>query len=306
MSEQKTLRFYLEDGLRDSAQKGTHNFIGKLVSVVQSAGFSVAFHSNSDLERAASRARGGYALFHMEQPTTDRGLTFRRVYHYPFWAIEPTNERWNWRVAQTRFDPDKTDPKKAKTFYRRWQNHLFGDAATQTSRDGFIYVPLQGRLLERRSFQLVSPVEMIASVLQHDPKKRVIATLHPSETYSREEQKRLEQLEQRFTNLSLRQGGMNDLLQRCDYVVTQNSSVAFNGYFFGKPCVLFAQSDFHHIAASVAHMGVANAFDTVRDMQPDYARYIHWFWQDMSINAGRVGAEEKIAAALRRAGWPIE
>lgn len=305
MSEQKILRFYLEDGLLDSARAGTHNFIGKLAGVAETAGFTVEYRPNSLVERTASLARDGYSLFHMEPPTTERGLTFRRVYHYPFWAIEPSAERWNWHVAQTRFDPSQTDPAEAKTFYRRWQNRLFGDAPAHVTREGFIYVPLQGRLLDRRSFQLASPIEMLHDVLTHDPKRQVVATLHPSEHYTRDEEKRLEQMQDRFSHLSLRRGDMAELLRTCDYVVTQNSSVAFNGYFFGKPCVLFARSDFHHIAASVEHLGLARAFEEVTRMQPDYARYIHWFWQQMSINAGRAEAEEKIAAALRYHGWPI-
>ncbi|MBA84143.1 MAG: hypothetical protein CML60_09250 [Rhodobacteraceae bacterium] len=305
MSKQKILRFYLEDGLRSSAQAGTHNFINKIVSVVKSAGFEVAFHSNSLVERGASMTRGGYALFHMEEPTTSNGLTLRRVYHYPFWVIEPTGKRWHWQVANTRFQPEKTDPKQAKSFYRRWQNRLFDGAASETHHDGFVYVPLQGRLLERRSFQFASPIEMIHSVLSHDPKRRVIATLHPSEHYTRDEEKRLDQLQERFGHLTVQRGDMVRLLQGCDYVVTQNSSVAFNGFFFGKPCVLFARSDFHHITASVERMGIANAFEEVLTMQPDYAGYIHWFWQQMSINAGREEAEEKIAALLRLNGWPV-
>ncbi|MDF1802174.1 hypothetical protein [Thalassovita sp.] len=305
MSEQKILRFYLEDSLRQSAQAGTHNFIRQVSTVAKSAGLEVEYHGDSLADRAASMARDGYALFHMQEPTTPNGMTFRRVYHYPFWAIEPTGKRWDWRVAKTRFDADEIDPNKAKTFFERWQKHLFHDAPKQTMHDGFIYVPLQGRLLERRSFQLCSPVEMILSVLQHDPNRQVIATLHPGEQYSREEQKRLEQLQSRFSHLTIRSGGMVELLHSCDYVVTQNSAAAFNGFFFQKPCVLFAKSDFHHISASVGHVGVAAAFDMVRRMQPDYARYLFWFWQMMSINAGRKEAETKIATALRRAGWPI-
>lgn len=305
MSEPKEAHFYLEDGLLNSARAGTHNFIGKIVSVLSTAGFEVTFHGNSTADLDASRTRPGYSMFHMQEPTTDRGLTFRRVYHYPFWAIEPTNERWNWRVAKAHFDPSQTDPAEAAKFYRRWQTRLFGDAPAKATREGFVYMPLQGKLLERRSFQLSSPTEMIMTVLQHDPKRQVVATLHPKETYSRDEQKRLDQLQERFAHLHLRTGGMETLLQGCDYVVTQNSSAAFNGYFFGKPCVLFAKSDFHHIATGVENLDVAAAIETVAETRPDYARYIHWFWQQMSINAGREGAEAKIKASLQRAGWPI-
>jgi len=95
------------------------------------------------------------------------------------------------------------------------------------------------------------------------------------------------------------------MLKTCDYIVTQNSSVAFDGFFFAKPSVLFGQIDFHHIAANVSELGAAAAIRQAPHMTPDYAGYVHWFWQEMSINAGRPEAEQQIKAALSRAGWPI-
>jgi hypothetical protein len=305
MTDPKILRLYLEGKLLKAAQAGTHNFLSQLISVTEAAGFQTELCNRGFGDRVASGFRDGYALFHMQEPTTDRGLTFRKVYHGPFWAIESTNKRWDWRVAQKSFDPEKIDPDKAKTFYSRWQQRMFKGATDTISQDGFVYVPLQGKLTERRSFQMASPIEMLMAVLHHDPNRRVIATLHPNETYTREEQRRLTHMQDRFANLSIQTGGMVPLLQRCDYVVSQNSGVAFNGYFFGKPCVLFGKIDFHHIALNVGAMGVANAFAQVKEHQPDYERYIYWFWQKNCINSGRSYAEKQIAKALRRGGWPV-
>lgn len=305
MTEPKILRFYLEGKLLKGAQAGTNNFLSKLISVTEAAGFQIELCARGAGDYLASGFRDGYAMFHMQEPTTPNGLTFRKVYHGPFYAIEPTNERWNWLVAQKTYDPEKIDPDEANSFFSRWQKRIHGDAPQNVSHDGFVYVPLQGHLTQHRSFQMASPIEMIMAVLQHDPNRRVIATLHPGETYTRAEQKRLVSLQERFANLSIQTGGMSELLQRCDYVVSQNSSVAFHGYFFGKPCVLFGKIDFHHIALNVETMGIAKAFDQVHQHQPDYARYVYWFWQKNCINAGRAHAETQIAKALRRAGWPL-
>ena len=98
---------------------------------------------------------------------------------------------------------------------------------------------------------------------------------------------------------------MEHLLHDCDYVVTMNSAVGFFGYFFEKPCILFGDIDFHHIALG-ATPGDLSAFDKIESHTPDYARYVWWFWQHMSINAGRPEAEDKIRDALIRGGWPLE
>lgn len=299
------LRLYLEGKLLKAAQAGTHNFLSQLISVTESAGFQTELCHSEPGDQVVSEDREGYAMFHMQEPTTEQGLTFRKVYHGPFWTIEKTNERWNWRVAKQRFDPDKIDPKQAEGFYSRWQQRMFKGATQTVSNDGFVYVPLQGVLAERRSFQMASPFEMLMAVLHQNPNRRVIATLHPRETYTREERRRLLHMQERFSNFSVQTGGMVPLLQRCDYVVTQNSAVAFNGFFFGKPCILFAKVDFHHIALNVEGLGVANAFEQIHEHRPDFARYVYWFWQKNCINSGRSRAERQIAKALTRAGWPL-
>ncbi|SEQ86612.1 hypothetical protein SAMN04488092_11527 [Thalassovita taeanensis] len=303
MSDDRILRIFLEPSLKYRAEAGDHNFINKIADVARLSGLAVEFCGNSLSERTTEHE--GYSLYHMSDPTGPRSLTFRRAYHYPFWQIESGAKRWEWRSAKTPFDDEAVNPDEARRFYKFWQKRLFGDALGQISHDGLVYVPLQGRLSERRSFQTCSPMEMLAAVLQHDPVRRVFATLHPNEVYSASELAGLDALCARFPRLSLQTGGMEEMLARCDYVVTQNSSAAFNGYFFGKPCILFARVDFHHIAANVFDLGRDEAFRAMSAPLPDFAAYLWWFWQEMSINAGRPEAEHKIHAALRRGGWPI-
>ena len=304
MTSATTVTFYLDDSLRESAEARTHNFIGKVEAVLVSAGLSVEFRANSAAARLASALRPGYAMFHMDQPSHPRALTMRRVYHYPFWQIEPTTERWDWHVARTAFDPEAVDAVEAQRFLNFWRKRLFPEAPPPT-QEGFVYVPLQGRLLEQRSFQSASPVEMIRAVLQHDPDRLIIATFHPKESYSDAERQAIYDLADAEPRLSIKTGGMDRLLPACDYVVTQNSSVAFNGLFFGKPMILFAKADFHHVAANVDALGIPQAFEAVRGMTPDHAAYLWWFWQKMAINAGRPEAEDQIRLSLRRAGWPV-
>lgn len=296
----RTLHFYLEPSLLDSAQAGTHPFIARIADVARKAGMSIAFHGNGLPDRAGFDP-GLPAMFHMEQPWAPGGLTFRRVYHYPFWGIEPVAERWLWRVAQEPFDGARIDRREARRFARYWRERLFGADALAPRRCGFIYVPLQGRLLDHRSFQSCAPLDMLQAVLAADPRP-VVAALHPKETYSPEELAALAALEDAHPRLEVTQGRMAELLTACDVVVTENSSAAFNGYFFGKPAVLFAGADFHHIALKPGR----NLADTLRaapDHAPDFDGFLWWFWQEMSINAGRPEAEAKIIMALRRAGW---
>ena len=298
MTSAETVHICLEEPFRQSAARGEHNFINLVTGVLQDAGMQVQFCALGEAPAA------GYSLSHMVQPPNARGLVFRRAYHYPFWQIDAVAQRWHWDVARATFDPAREIP-EAAGFYRFWQKRLFGEAARHTRRDGFVYVPLQGQLDRARLFQSCTPFEMIEACLAHDPSRRIVATLHPSETYDPADLKRLEALAARHGRLTVDTGRMEHYLAGCDYVVTQNSGAAFSGFFFGKPALLFAQIDFHHICIRAEIEALGASFAQVATAEPAFDRYLWWYWQEQSINAGRPEAAKKIAARFRRFGWPI-
>lgn len=299
MTDEKIVRFYMEEPLRKSAVKGEHNFLKLIENMLTNAQFSLEYCDFPETDDPYS----GYSLSHMINPPNAKGLVFRRVYFYPFWQIEAVAQRWHWDVARTRFDPDAASD-DATRFYKFWQKRLFQDAPLATSRDGFVYVPLQGHLQRQRPFQKCTPLEMIEHTLTHSG-RRVVATLHPKETYGRSDRSALNALAQKHAQLTIATGGMERYLQTCDFVVTQNSGVAYSGFFFGKPALIFGQIDFHHIAVHADMDALGESFERVATHAPEYDKYVWWFWQDQSINAGRDDAEAKIAARLRRFGWPV-
>ena len=302
MSDENTVTFYLNAQMRRKAERGNHNFIRRVCSVLEAAGLNVAYDINDELGRLQALSRPGRSLFLMEDPVDDRGLTFRKTYIFPFWHIEKQSKRWEWPVAQSQFEPSKKDAVKAKKFHQRWRNKLF---AGDTRQDGFVFMPLQGRLTMRRSFQHCSPIEMIEATLQHEPQREIIATLHPSEDYTDVELAELKALIDAYDQLTVRHRGTDEFLHNCDYIVTQNSSLGFHGYFLEKPVILFGKTDFHHIGLNVQTMGVAEAFAARADHNPDYAAYLFWFLQLQAINAGRPETEETIRKVLQGHGWPV-
>ena len=303
MKQPKVMHFYLEPGLRESAEAGTHNFLGKVADVGRAAGMEIRFSGNSEVERARSDPQAEWAVMHMDPPPHDRAITVRRAYYYPFWSLERTNQRWDFDVARAEFSTVDISAKEAQRFVERWRRKWFTGWQAQT--EGHVYVPLQGRLLQHRSFQTCSPLEMIEHVLRHDPMRPIIAALHPKEQYSDAEQQALETLVGKHARFSVVRGGIEGLLPGCDYVVTQNSAAGFAGYVWGKPLVLFGRIDFRHIAAEVSELGPAKAISMAQNMRPDFDAYLYWFLQIMAVNAGRPDAADKIATRLRSFGWPV-
>jgi len=305
MARGESLTIYLPDGIIDAARDGRHNFFARVMAAVRGQGWQVDLCPDNLAERVKAIARPGYALTLMEDPPA-RGLVCRHTYVGAFWHIEASPRRWEWPVARAPFAPDTIDPVEARAFADRWRRRLFKGAADAPRREGFVFVPLQGMLFDHRSFQAMSPLEMLESVLDEMPQSPVLATLHPKETYTPAELQALQSLTARYPRpqgrdrrrhrgaCRLRSGGHAKFWCRLQRSISSTS----------PPCCL-PKPYFHHIAASVPRLGVAAAFRAVRDAAPDYDRYLKWFLADNAIAAGNDQAEAQILAALRRGAWPI-
>lgn len=282
-NEQKVLRFLLTPRTLKRVANGNHGFINAVSNVLNERGFDVEFERNTVDERDRATKDGAYTMLHMENPIDHKSLCFRRSYAGPFWQIEKTGARWNWDVAKAAFRPQDVPRKQADRFFESWQQRLYPDRPREAVHEGFIYMPLQGHLLRRRSFQSHSPLEMIEATLNQSDLP-IIATLHPNEDYSSEEMGALDQIAKRFDRFTVQDLPMEDALRTCDMVVCENSSAAFHAMFYGKRAILFAGIDFHHITAHVPSVGVAAAFDAAQGPLPDFAGYLRWFWRENAIN----------------------
>jgi hypothetical protein len=297
-----TLHLYLPEPMRSDAARGKVNVINRILAALP--GWRAVWHPDTQGERLRAAGRGGYSLWHMQTAPDPRGLCLRRAYWYPFWTLDRHNERWLTDTARATYDPATVDPALARPFFRRLRRRHLGDGKPR--RDGFVLIPLQGRLFEHRSFQAASPLAMIEAVLEADPRPvRVTMHPHPKEPYTAAERRAVERLVARHRRLTLDTTPSEALLMACDLVVTQNSSTALTGFLAGKPAVLFAGTDFHHIAGSVPRDGLGAAFEKARGPMPDPALYLYWFLQMQAINAGADMAVARIRARLAALGWPV-
>ncbi len=305
MAQPKILRVYLDPVPLKQARKGAFGILNRIKAALEPRGFRIEWRENSEVERLASATRRGYALFLMDDPLHGRALTLRKAYYYPYWRIEASGQRWEFEVARTRFDPAETDPVAAENWVNNWRNWLFKQKGMGgVTRDGPVYVPLQGRLLERRSFQTASPLEMIHAV-QQSTGKPILLALHPGEDYSDAELAAVQAIADADPRVSLQTGGMVEALKCCDHVVTQNSTAALSGFFFHKPAVLFGQIDFHHQMQNVAELGQDRALSDVKAAAPAFDQYLYWFIHQTAIKADAPDVSTRIVELLQRRGWEV-
>lgn len=300
MDQPRRLSVYLHPPILHTARAGKLGFLNRMQRLLVARGWQVRIMESGPQARAEAPDTPGYALFNMEKPTHDRALTFRLAYHYPFWRLERVAERWRWPVAQDRFDPAVTDPAEAARFAAALRARVLPGPAPR--RGDHVLIPLQGRIRQQRSFQTVSPVEMVRTVARSG--RKVIATLHPKEVYDAGDLAALDALARHCPNLTIG-GNTATALRDCAFVATQNSAVAFDGYILGKPAVLFGQVDFHHIALNVADLGAAEALRRAPDHRPDFAGYLHWFLRRRSLDMMAADADQRLLAAMKKGGWPV-
>ncbi len=296
---ERVLHIYLHAALRNAAELGSVNLFRRMA--VALPGWRLRFHADTEEERLKAPGRG-HGLFHMQHPNGPRILCLRKAYIAPFWRIEAVAERWLFDVARARFAPEEIPEAEAAGFVRRWQGKILGPGTP--SRGGYLLVPLQGRIGEHRSFQAQSPLAMLDTVLERTTQP-VVATLHPKEDFSPRDLAALERIGRRFARFTVVRTPSPELLLGCDGVITQNSSVALHGFFAAKPAVLFAGSDFHHVAGSVPRDGLDAAFAALTAPPPDFARYLCWFFRRQAINGGASECEQQIADRFRRHGWEV-
>ena len=179
MNEAKHLRIFLDGHLRRRVAQGRHNFLGHVAGAFESIGWKVEICPDDDAQLLRARTQPGYSMVNMLHPVSNRGLTFRLAYVYPFWKIERTGTRWDFETARKTFRPDDIDPDISRQFANSARNRLFPEWKGIKPRRDYIYVPLQGQLLQRRAHQSLSPIDMVRETLDHYRDTRTVITMHP-------------------------------------------------------------------------------------------------------------------------------
>lgn len=283
------LNFHLPEWRRDEVAQPTSVF-GKIAAAALDADWRIVIKDED-----APVDGAGYHLVYNRPVAHPLALTLRRCYFDPFYRIEATNDRWDWQVARHSY----VEAKGNDWFRKYWAARLFKDHPIR--KQGFVFMPLQGRLREHRHFQSMSPIQMIKTALAADPNRPILATLHPRESYSAEDMAALAAIR---GNFSLVDTPSLALLADCDYVVTQNSSLALIGMFAQKSPVLFADIDFHHIAASVPKLGLDAAYRDLHKAR-HWGNYLHWFFREQALSMRAEDIIAQLQARFRAHGWPM-
>lgn len=298
----KRLRIYLEDAIRADAAAGRIAFFALLRTTFEARGWTVAFRPLTPIQRIRSARLPGFSLFHMARPWHPRALYLRRAYAEDHWRIEASHHRRDWSATRAAFDPATIAPEAAARCFAAWRRRMGADTAPTGPREPFIYVPLQGRLTQKRRFQSMAPLAMVDHLLA-ETDRPLCLTLHPRERHSRAERRALaERLAQK--RVTLTEAPMHSLLARTAFVATQNSSVAFWGLLHKTPALLYADADFHHPFASIRRDGLS-ALDAATQPLEAPEAYLTWFFTRHTHTASEADPTPRLIERFQSLGWPL-
>lgn len=299
----KQVNFYISPNRIKAMNDGTgHPFFSRAQTAFESLGLTVNYIEDTDANRAESIFLDAYAMFFFKDSFHDHALDVRGTPIGPFYRMEKEADRARYRLVDRAFNPDEIPRQKANSFFKIWQRLLIPE--TVAPIEGAVLIPLQGKLLKRRSQQSMSPIDMVKAAIAHDPKRPIWLKLHPKETYSAAEMRSLTALCD--ARVQIIDCDLDTALKGCDYIVTQNSSVLLHGLFYRRPAIVFADCEYHHAFQSVRRgVPVAKAFANVMQDLPDFAKYAYWYLQLNCINTSREWAEDMIIAQCREFGWQI-
>lgn len=300
MAPDLMLTVYLHPPILQTAQAGRLGILNRIRALLEPRGWRIEIRRSGPQARAEAPGRPGHALFNMERPTHGRALTFRLAYHYPYWRLERQAERWRWPIARSPFDPARIEDDAARRFAARLRARVL--PGPDPRRGDHVLIPLQGHIRRQRSFQAASPIQMIRHAAATG--RPCIATLHPREVLDDRDRRALDRLARDHPNLNIG-GDSAALLRDCAFVVTQNSSVGFDGLILGKPVVLFGQSDYHHVTLSAADLGAERALALAPDHAPPVEKFLDWFLRRTSLDMMAPDADARLLAAMKKGGWPV-
>src|SRR3989338_1763253 len=93
------LNFYLSAGKRAKVATAG-GILTRVVQAAEAAGLQVILRDESD-----PVGGDGYHLVYNRAVTAPRTLVLRRCYFDPFWRIEATNDRWDYRQGDSHHRP---------------------------------------------------------------------------------------------------------------------------------------------------------------------------------------------------------
>ncbi|MEO0664647.1 MAG: hypothetical protein AAFY97_02820 [Pseudomonadota bacterium] len=309
-SAERLMVLHAEEGWLEAVTSGTFDFFTKLSAHVEGeAVASVVVTLGSDLSTALLRQShihlilGGAAFF------APNVLHVAPAYVWGFWYMDEVGINAASSIRLSAYHPEMVDEGHAEWFFNgvsSWNLQNNVSRSPQTERAPDTLEPAQSVVfcqeIEDRSPRehYLTTEQMVRNAARAAGGGIVYVKPHP--TQSEGMRKRLERIADSDPNIRLSDASIHDLIEKSDWVISQNSAAGFEALMQRKRLVVCGPCDYHHAALTAQseeelrhHLREgAGRLDSF-----DHARYFAWFLRERCLEPQADGFAQKAWARIK-------
>ncbi|MBK4217297.1 hypothetical protein JJJ17_15310 [Paracoccus caeni] len=233
------------------------------------------------------------------------------AYFWEYWHLDPMGVKAFSSIGDQAFDPDAIDPDQARDFvetlrdrYARKRRSKYDQPGDRRSFPaGALAVFMQGSYPQSSGAARMDDFEMLSIVMDQAGDRRVIVKPHPlaSDAY---DLALLRDMARRDRRILIAEANVYDILQASAVTISQNSTVALEGFMCGIPAILFARSDFHHQAGTItAPEDFGPTLQAQLAGDHDFSRYLYWYFTKHCLDLHSPDLHSQIWARFEAAGF---
>ncbi|MEM7240584.1 MAG: hypothetical protein AAF429_00205 [Pseudomonadota bacterium] len=293
MTEKAKFIIYSDEGQSDP-------FIKLLITTFREMEFDVTRKPNTWQHWKKAKEQELPCLF-IGKPAPHAGaLCAFRILSSNNWVIDRATKAVETEIGSAEFTPINDDG-KSKQFLRNLRKRNSEPQEYEFALTDFALVvlddflaPIGGR--ETNSFKIIREVQKFTE-------ERHIVIHAPMETYNEKKRDQLRALDkENWINFST--APLDRLLPACAFVVTQDGAITLRAALHEKPCLIYGDEAFHHLARSTAKdMRLKKSFNRLDRDRPDYPGYMKWVL-DQSIDMRSDDAAQLFVKRLQELNWP--
>lgn len=236
------------------------------------------------------------------------------AYLPPFWHLDPAGMQAESSIGAKVFDAQRVRTMPAKAFFARMQARYTAKRRSRREQEsgvvrfppGSISVFLQGATPELHGLAHMTGEAMLRAVVRGAGGRTVLVKPHPLAAYHDADV--IDRALSDGLPITPTTANVTDMIAASVATVSMNSACALEGFLQGKPAILFGRSDFHHLAQTVRQPeDFPRALAQVlAGPEPDYARFLFWYFARNCLNVSGAGFGEKVLAIFAQAGFAPE
>ncbi|RYG92618.1 hypothetical protein EU803_00495 [Loktanella sp. IMCC34160] len=236
------------------------------------------------------------------------------AYLWEYWHLDPIGTKAFSSIGHMTYDPSSVAPKRTEAFMRNLKNR-YVDSRKSKYRQPFVRLDLptgaisvffQGRYPMASGASQHSDSKILRATQEAAGDRPIIVKPHPMSSDA-SDRRMVEDLAKEDDRIFLVDANVHDILAASACTISNNSTVALEGFMHGVPAIHCGRSDFHHLAEDGSDLSqLQTAIQKAVGTRHDYDTYLTWYFVKHCIHLRSGKLNEILWDRFARAGFPRE